>query len=312
MSQARRLEWVPILFSREASLLRDQTQVSCIAGRSFTIWAIRGNNGIWGRGCYRCSLSWLGQLCHGLNCIPWKTCPSPSPQYLWLWPYLEIESDVIKTRIKKDHPGLGMVLNGFPGGSDGKASACSMGDPGSIPGSGRSPGEGNGNPLQYSCLENSMDGGALWTTVHGVTKSRTGLSDFTSLHLNPISMSSEEDGKEDLMHRRGHGKTEAETGGMQPRTKKHPELEEEGRILSGALRESSCLCACSHMLSCFQLFATSWTAAHQAFLSFTILSPGACSNSCPLSQWCHPTIISSVALFSSWLQSFPASGLFIS
>ena len=49
---------------------------------------------------------------------------------------------------------------GFPGGSDGKASACSVGDPGSIPGLGRSPGEGNGNPLQYSCLENFMDGGA--------------------------------------------------------------------------------------------------------------------------------------------------------
>ena len=49
----------------------------------------------------------------------------------------------------------------FPGGSDGKASACNVGDPGSIPRSGRSPGEGNGNPLQYSCLENSMDRGAL-------------------------------------------------------------------------------------------------------------------------------------------------------
>ena len=48
----------------------------------------------------------------------------------------------------------------FPGGSDGKVSAYSVGDPGSIPGSGRSPGEGNGNPLQYSCLENPMDGGA--------------------------------------------------------------------------------------------------------------------------------------------------------
>ena len=46
---------------------------------------------------------------------------------------------------------------GFPGGSDGKVSVCSAGDPGSIPGSGRSPGEGNGNPLQYSCLENPMD-----------------------------------------------------------------------------------------------------------------------------------------------------------
>ena len=49
---------------------------------------------------------------------------------------------------------------GFPGGSDGKASACNAGDPGSIPGSGRSPGEGNGNPLQHSCLENPTDGGA--------------------------------------------------------------------------------------------------------------------------------------------------------
>ena len=63
--------------------------------------------------------------------------------------------------------------------SDGKASACSAGDRGSIPGSGRSPGEGNGNPLQHSCLENPMDGGAWKATVHGVTKSRTRLSDFT-------------------------------------------------------------------------------------------------------------------------------------
>jgi len=49
---------------------------------------------------------------------------------------------------------------GFPGGSDGKAFACNVGNPGSISGSGRSPGEGNGTPLQYSCLENPMDGGA--------------------------------------------------------------------------------------------------------------------------------------------------------
>ena len=67
----------------------------------------------------------------------------------------------------------------FPGGSDGKVSACNVGDPGSIPGLGRSPGEGNGNPLQYSCLENPMDGGARWATVHGVSKSRTQLSNFT-------------------------------------------------------------------------------------------------------------------------------------
>ena len=67
---------------------------------------------------------------------------------------------------------------GFPRGSDGKASACNVGDLGSIPRLGRSPGEGNGNPIQYSGLENPMDGGAWWAIVHGVTKSRTCLSNF--------------------------------------------------------------------------------------------------------------------------------------
>ena len=62
---------------------------------------------------------------------------------------------------------------GFPGDSDVKLSACNVGDPGSIPGSGRSPGEGNGNPFQYSCLENSMDGGAWKATLYRVTKSWT-------------------------------------------------------------------------------------------------------------------------------------------
>ena len=69
----------------------------------------------------------------------------------------------------------------FPGGSEVKASACNVGDLGSIPGLGRSPGEGKGNPLQYSCLENPMDGGAWWATVHGVAKSQTQLSDLTYL-----------------------------------------------------------------------------------------------------------------------------------
>ena len=68
---------------------------------------------------------------------------------------------------------------GFPGGSDGKESACNARDLGSIPGSGRSPGEGNGNPLQYSCLGNPTVGGAWWATVPGVVESWTRLSDFT-------------------------------------------------------------------------------------------------------------------------------------
>ena len=62
------------------------------------------------------------------------------------------------------------IVRDFPGDSDGKVSAYNAGDPGSIPGLERSSGEGNGNPLQYSCLENSMDRGAWWATVHGVAE----------------------------------------------------------------------------------------------------------------------------------------------
>ena len=62
---------------------------------------------------------------------------------------------------------------GFPGGSESTESACSTGDPGSVLGLGRSPGEGNGNPLQYYCLKNSMDSGGQQATVHGVAKSLT-------------------------------------------------------------------------------------------------------------------------------------------
>ena len=72
-----------------------------------------------------------------------------------------------------------MYITMFPGGSEVKASASNVGDPGLIPGSGRSPGEGNGNPLQYSCLENPMDREAWQATVHGVAKSRTRLSELT-------------------------------------------------------------------------------------------------------------------------------------
>ena len=61
----------------------------------------------------------------------------------------------------------------FPSGSDSKECTCNAGGLGLIPGSGRSPGGGHGNPLQYSCLENPMDGEAWWAAVHGVTKSWT-------------------------------------------------------------------------------------------------------------------------------------------
>ena len=71
------------------------------------------------------------------------------------------------------------MYSSLPGGSDGKESACSVGDPGLIPGSGRSPGEENGNPLQYFSLENPMNRGVWQAAVHGVAKSRTQPSDFT-------------------------------------------------------------------------------------------------------------------------------------
>ena len=75
----------------------------------------------------------------------------------------------------------------FSGSSDSKVSAYNAGDSGSVPVLGRSPGEGNGKPLQYSCLENPIDSGAWWATVHRVAKSQTQLSDFTSLHFTSPS-----------------------------------------------------------------------------------------------------------------------------
>ena len=77
-----------------------------------------------------------------------------------------------ETKMTEVHP-FNHCPPGLPGGSDGKESACNEGDLGLIPGLGRFPGEGNGNPLQYSCLENPMDRGAWWATVHGVSKSQT-------------------------------------------------------------------------------------------------------------------------------------------
>ena len=80
-----------------------------------------------------------------------------------------------ETEGKLGFAGYHLPAQGFSGGSEDKGSACNAGDPGSIPALGRSPGEGNSNPFQYSCLENPMDRGAWQATVHGVAKSLTRL-----------------------------------------------------------------------------------------------------------------------------------------
>ena len=89
----------------------------------------------------------------------------------YMWPSERNQSQKAVYRVISTlwHSGKGRTISG---GSDSKESACNMGDPGSTPGSGRSPREGNGNPLQYSCLETPMDIGASWAAVHGVAKSR--------------------------------------------------------------------------------------------------------------------------------------------
>jgi len=126
------------------------------------------------------SWTWLSYW-HLKNWALYKTKPNK-----WKVLYSSFQWRPLKARLKEPEKPIKRLpetkikdYRFFPGGSDGKVSACNAGDPVSIPGSGRSPGGGNGNPLQYSCLENSMDGGAWWATVHGVAKSWTWLSDFT-------------------------------------------------------------------------------------------------------------------------------------
>ena len=96
---------------------------------------------------------------------------------IYLAEILEMQETGLQTWIL--HPQVGLTLHFQYLCQVNKKSNLFQGHLGSIPGSGRSPGEGNGNPLQYFCLENPMDGGAWWATVHGVIKSQTWLSDFT-------------------------------------------------------------------------------------------------------------------------------------
>ena len=118
-----------------------------------------------------------------ISCATTKTwcspkTPNPAPcQPLWV-----LLLTTPHHECWRHHPGqtrvllLGSPTTTSPGDSGDKASACNSADMGSIPGSGRSPGGGNGNPIQYSWLENPMDRRALWATVRGVTKSRIQLS----------------------------------------------------------------------------------------------------------------------------------------
>ena len=104
-------------------------------------------------------------------------CPRRGPLVANSNDFISLASDSRKAVQRVEQCPPSTPLKGFPGGSDGKESACNTGNPGSIPGLGRYPGEGNGCPLQYSCLENSKDRGAWQVTVHGVTKSQTRLND---------------------------------------------------------------------------------------------------------------------------------------
>ena len=160
-----RLEYwseVAFAFSRGSSQPRDQTQVSHIAGGCFTSWAT----------CvYKCLCfpSFLGCL----DCSVGKR----NPKRKSLRETRNVALLFFSTRIVWTSQVV-LVVNNPP------ASAGDIRDTSLIPDLGRSPGEGHGSPLQYSCLENPMDRGARWATVHGVTRVGHDWSDFTHMHYN--------------------------------------------------------------------------------------------------------------------------------
>ena len=108
------------------------------------------------------------QLCPTLcDSMDYRTPGLPVHQQLQEFTQTHLHQDA--DAIQPSHP-LSSPSPTFPGGSDGKDSACNAGDPGLIPGSGRASGEGNGHPLQYSCPQNSLDRAAWQAKVHGITK----------------------------------------------------------------------------------------------------------------------------------------------
>ena len=131
---------------------------------------------IWWCPCIESSLTLLEEDVGYDQC---KALYSQQKLYTFSKLYIVYREDCIQSaKIRSSIPSA-KTRPGADCSSDGKVSACNGGDLGSIPGSGISPGEGNGKPLQYCCLESWMDGGAWFATVHGIIKSRTQLSNFT-------------------------------------------------------------------------------------------------------------------------------------
>ena len=154
--------WNVVLLHCQKSLETEQTcDISERPNNSFYLWSTWTTRARKKKcvQCYSLTHDYQSQF-FCMIWIKWKNPHAPNIMLLPTWSciWVNIDSD-------------------FPGSSDGKESVCNAGDPGSIPGSGRSPGEGNGNPLQYSCLENSMGREAWRATVHGVPKIWTRLSD---------------------------------------------------------------------------------------------------------------------------------------
>ena len=156
-------------------------------------------------------------------------------------------------------------------------------------------GEGNGNPLQYSCLENPMDGGAWWAAVHGVARSWTGLSDFTfTFHFHSLEKEMATHSSVLAWRIPGMG----DPGGL-PSLGSH-RVRHDWSDLAAAAGQFS------HSVVSESLQPHGW---QHASLPCPSPIPRVYSNSCPLSQWCHP-ISSSVIPYPTHLQSFPESGFF--